>query len=825
VVGQLIRLCAVWLLLAGLPVVWGQVSSLKVARIEIKHVGPVAASDEMIRANIRVKPGDPYRRALVDDDVRSLYATGYFYNIRVSDETTPAGVVLTYIVQGKPRLMDIKFQGNVKLKDKKLRAKLISKVGEPLDERKLFTDTQELQKLYQNKGYPRTQVKYVLSIDESAGRGTATFEITEGLKVKILEVEFSAAEGGPGTGQLQQKEKELRKVVKTRKHWMFSWLTGHGFLKEEVLEDDKSLLADFYHEKGYIDFEVKDVQLRYPTPRTMTVRFVIYEGRPYKIGSVKFTGNKLFRAADIASGLRALHTAKRSKAKLGPNGLQMDVGDLFTPKGFTKDTEAVEDFYGAKGYIEVNTMSRNLKVVRTPNTETHTIGLEFQIDEGQKTYIEKVEIRGNTTTRDKVIRRELAVSPGEVFDMVRVKLSKQRLEGLQYFERVDTRPEPTEPPITGRENLLVDVEEKGTGRLSAGAGFSSVDSLVGTLEYNEGNFDLMHPFQPPYFRGGGQKLRLRVAVGTVQQQYEINFIEPWFLNRKLALGVDLFYRDLAYLSPNDLYTEIQAGGRVGLTRALGNDFLRGNINYTLEDIGINLTSDARTTTTAAGYANVPPAIMEQVGYHLLSTVGGSLAYDTRNSVELSDKGQRTELSAQVTGGPLGGDESFYKVELRSTWFFKGPVKGHILQVGGHAGVAEAFDNTADVPFFARYYLGGLYDLRGFQYHNVSPRQAGYAEPVGGDTFWFGSAEYSIPIFEQEHGVGVRFALFFDIGGIGNKPYSLNPGVFDDNWGIGLRLNIPMLGPIRLDYGIPITHDIYNGSSGRFQFGVGWERPF
>lgn len=147
-------------------------------------------------------------------------------------------------------------------------------------------------------------------------------------------------------------------------------------------------------------------------------------------------------------------------------------------------------------------------------------------------------------------------------------------------------------------------------------------------------------------------------------------------------------------------------------------------------------------------------------------------------------------------------------------------------------MVQAFDGTSDVPFFERYYLGGMYDLRGYQYRNVSPRQYHlingvpypYSEPVGGDTFWLGSVEYSIPIFEQEHGIGVRFAVFFDMGGVGQNPYSLSPGVFDDNWGVGIRLNLP-IGPIRLDYGIPITHDQYNSSSGQFQFGVGWERPF
>jgi outer membrane protein insertion porin family len=815
------RLCGLFLLIAWLPLVLAQVSSLKVARVDIKQIGPPAASDELIRGNIRVKPGDTYLPTAVDEDVRNLYATGFFYNIHVAASNTTAGLVLTYTVMGKPRLMDIKFHGNTKFTTSKLKGKITSKVNEPLDEQKLFTDAQEIQKLYQKKGYPNTDVKAVSSVMEESGRATATFEITESPKIKIIEVDFVGAKAFP--------EKKLRRVVKTRKHWMFSWITGHGFLKDEQLQEDKQTLAEFYRDKGYIDFELKDVQILNPTPRSMVIKFVIYEGVQYRVGAVKFSGNKLFSTPEIVSGMKALHTAKRLKTKIGSNGLEMDVGDFFTPKGMTKDIEQVEDFYGARGYIDVNTSTHNLKVLRIPNTETHTMDLEFQIEEGQKIRIERIEIRGNTKTKDTVIRRELAVSPGETFDMVRVKLSKGRLEGLRYFDRVDTYPEATD--VQNARNLVVVVDEGKTGNATLGAGFSSAESLVGYVEYTESDFDLSKFPMHPWWQGAGQKLRIRLALGTLQQDYELAFIEPWFLGRKLQLGFNLYYRDLAYLSPNNLYDEVQAGGKVGLNRAIGSDFLRAGINYELEEIGINLTSDAHPNAGVLG--NVPPAIKEQEGYHLLSTVGGTLAYDTRNSVQLSDKGQRTELTAAVTGGPFGGQESFYKLELHSAWYFKGLAKGHVLEVGGRAGVADAFNGTGDVPFFARYYLGGMYDLRGFKYRNVSPRQLNpfflpnhiyYDEPVGGDTFWLGSVEYSIPIFEQEHGIGVRFAVFFDIGGIGEKPYSLSPGVFDDNWGLGIRLNLP-IGPIRLDYGIPLTHDQFNSSGGQFQFGVGWERPF
>jgi outer membrane protein insertion porin family len=411
--------------------------------------------------------------------------------------------------------------------------------------------------------------------------------------------------------------------------------------------------------------------------------------------------------------------------------------------------------------------------------------------------------------------------------MVRVKLSKQRLEGLGYFDRVETRAEATDVP--NRKNLVVDVDEISTGRMSFGAGFSTVDSLVGIAEYNESDFNLSHPFERPWFRGGGQKFRLRITIGTEREDYELTFIEPWFLDRKLQLSVDLYYHDYLYLSPNNIYDETRAGGKVGLERALGSDFLRGGVSYTLEDVGITYASGAILTPPTN---NVPPDIASQIGYYLESSLGTSLAYDTRNSVKLPDKGQRSVLTAQVTGGPLGGSETFYKLGLQHARYFRGFARGHVLELGGRAGVAQAFGSSSDVPFFERFYLGGPNSLRGFKYNYVSPRQLNptpssppdYTEPVGGDSYWFASAEYSIPIFEQERGIGVRFALFYDIGSVGYAPYDFNVSQFSDNWGVGIRLNLP-IGPLRLDYGIPIRHDQYNSSSGQFQFNVGWERPF
>jgi len=805
------RLFGVWLLFGCAPVAWPQMAGTKIDRVDIKYAGPATVSEQFIRSHIRTKAGEIYRANVTEDDIKALYATEQFYNIRVTlDQAGDGGVVLTYVVQVNPRLTDIKIEGNKKVGNSKIRKKITVKAGQPLNQQKLFTDSQEIQKLYEKYGYAGTQVKPVVNIDELAGRGTVTFEIVEAPKIKIKEVDFIGAAAFP--------QKTLRKEIKTRGHWMFSWITGSGVFKEDEFQDDRESLTDFYHNHGYLDFEIKDVKLEHPTANTMVIRFYLYEGRQYKVGSATFTGNKLFNVEEIHRGLQSVHDFEHSKAKLGPHGLPMDVGDIFTPDGLNKDAQALEDFYGSKGYLDV-VQGASLRVVRIPNVDTGTMDLEFQVKEGPKSHVEKVDIRGNLKTKDKVIRRELAISPGEVFDMVRVKISKQRLEGLDYFDKVDMRPEPTDPPIAGRKDLIVNVEEKNTGNFMLGAGFSSVDQLVGYAEMTQGNFDLFHP---PTFTGGGERLRLFVQLGTERQDYELSFVEPWFLNHKLALGVDLYRHEWDFESPNDLYDETRTGVRLSLTRALWSDFVIGSVSYTVEDVGISLT------TNSFG-VKMPKAILEQVGDHVYQRFGVTLAYDTRNSTQLPNHGQRTEIDPELSVG----DPTYFKLIVKTAWYFPGLFKGHVIEAVGRAGIADSLSG-GDVPFYDRYYLGGLDSLRGFKYRNISPRDTSYYainpavlpqnEPIGGDSYWFGSVEYTLPIFEKENGPGVRFALFYDIGAVGAGPYSFS-GNFDDNWGVGLHINIPKLGPLRLEYGIPIHHDQFNGGSGQFQFGVGYRREF
>lgn len=760
-----------------------------VQKILITHVGPQSVNDDYILSNIRIKPGDAYLRTAVNDSIKNLYSTGYFYNIRVGEEEQGVGdVALTFYVQAKPTITDIQFIGNEHYTRRTLLKKLSSKVGQPLDEHKLFKDKQDILKKYQRNGRQKTTVEYTTNVDEKAGRASVVFEIVEASKIKIKDVVFENAE--------VFKQRKLRKTVKTRRFWFLSFVTGSGTLKDDQVVEDREKLIDLYHNAGYLDFKINDITSETVSDKRMVVHFDLDEGKMYRVGQVSFEGNTLFSSDEILRGVYTEGALKR------PTMLS---GEVFSPKGLSADVDAIQDFYGSRGYIDASIVA-----VKIPNVENSTMDVVYRIDEFSKSYVEKIEIRGNTKTKDKVIRRELAITPGETFDMTRVNLSKKRLEGLQYFSKVDPQPEPTDIP--DQKNLILNIEEQDTANFMVGAGFSTVDNLFGYAEVSQSNFDL---FKPPYFMGGGQKMRLRATLGTERQDYILSFVEPWLFGRKLTLSTDFYWRQISYYS--DEFEEEILGGKVGLTRTLWNDYWIGGLAYSLENVDIKDVTD-----------KAPYVIRQDQGANLISKIMPSIAYDTRNSTMLPNKGQRSEFMPQIAGGPLGGDFSFYKLELRTAWYFKGFGEGDVLEVLGRVGTMDTYNDSNHVPFYEKYYLGGAYDMRGYKYRHLGPMIDG--EPVGGQTYVFGSMEYSVPIVEEY----LRVAAFYDIGWVNPDAYDFDPSHREDpvygklgwadNIGLGVRLNIPMLGPLRFDYGIPINGKNESGS-GRFNFSVGYTREF
>jgi len=758
-----------------------------VREIEVRFSGPETVNRSVVMANIQTTVGKPRTREMIEQDVRNLINTGYFYDVRVLEEPVVDGVRIVFQVQGKATIKEILMEGNKRFKEERLKREYSQKVGDSLDERKAHDDAHKMQDLYQKSGYPDSKVIYEVSIDKDTGKAILKFTVHEGERVFIKQIKF--------TGNKAFPDNRLLKIMKTRRHWWGSWLAGTGVLKEEDFKEDLDKLRDYYDSNGYIDMEIRGTRTERVGPKWMVITIDLYEGSQYKVGSVTIEGNKLFPTPDLEKHLK------------------MTSGKIFTPTAMAADQKALEDYYGGRGYLDTSA-----RPIRAPNVETGRIDMTYSIHEGELTYIEKVEIRGNTKTKDKVIRRELAVNPGEIYDTVRVDRSVERLKNLGYFSKVEATPEPTDVP--NRKDLVLNLEEQRTGSVTFGAGFSSIDSLLGFVEITQGNFDL---FNWPSFTGGGEKLRLRLQVGFKRQDEVLSFVEPWFLDQKLSLGFDAFHHNSNFLSTE--YSEQRTGVALWLEKAL-NDFIRGRIEYGIQDIDLNVDQIASQE------------LQSQSGSHTRSSVTGTLVYDTRDSVFLTTRGNRTEVSAELAGGPMGGNVDDYKLNAKTSFYFPFFDK-QVLQLVGAAGVVDAFGSSRNagsnvtetvfgggvtntvhasinpVPIFDRYFLGGANTLRGFAFRQVSPKD-GFGEPIGGNGFMNATAEYTYPIVER-----VRGAFFFDIGNVYQNAYDFSLNNMKSDAGIGVRLNLP-IGPLRLDYGYPIMTDQSSGRTGKIQFSVGYQ---
>jgi outer membrane protein insertion porin family len=444
--------------------------------------------------------------------------------------------------------------------------------------------------------------------------------------------------------------------------------------------------------------------------------------------------------------------------------------------------------YGALGYVDLH-----VGASADPGNG-NVMNVQFKIEEGVQSYVEHVNITGNTRTKDKVVRREVLVAPGEVFNTVRVDASKQRLLNLNYFSKVDVYPSDTLVP--GRKDLNILVEEKRTGSFNFGAGFSSIDSLIGFAEVTQGNFDIT---RPPYFTGGGQKFRMRAQFGLKRKDFILGLTEPYFLDYKISVGGEIYYRDATFVS--SVYAERRYGFDLTARKSL-TDFTFVRLGYKLEDAEIHSVDSSASDE-----------IKSEEGAKLKSELSGGITYDTRDSVFLTRKGERVTFDTYISGGFLGADVQNYGWDLRGTKYFHLPWDT-ILTFDGEVATANTWGNGDEVPIYDRLYLGGANNLRGFKFRDVGPKDENN-EPIGGSTMARFTAEYTVPIVEK-----VRGAFFYDVGFVNAKEYQFGGGVGADV-GIGVRLDLP-IGPVRIDYGIPVEHDSSTGGNGHFNFNIGYQ---
>jgi outer membrane protein insertion porin family len=731
--------------------------------IEVEYTGPASISRERILAQMRTKVGQLYSNEIVQEDIKALYGTGYIRNVRIFAQPQGDGVKVIVAVQTQAIVREIEITGAERIKPKRLRKEIKVRLNQAVNEQALEEARQKIIEVYQGKGYNDVSVAFrVDPIDEKRGTARVVFTVTEGVKGAISQIRFE--------GNAHISQGALRKQMKTRGRTFIYFMDKTGRLDEVQLEQDLDKVREYYQNHGFIDVEIKEVRKDRTPKGPMIITIVIVEGPQYHVRKLTISGYEHSTEARVRAFLK------------------LKEGSVYSPKQLRDDAKAVADAYGSGGYVDL--------VITPEGTPAGPalIDVHYTIEEGTRSFVNRVNIEGNTRTKDKVIRREVLVAPGDVFNTVRVDTTKKRLENLGYFAKVETYPEETDIP--GRKDLTILVQEKRTGSLSFGGGFSTVDKLVGFAELTQGNFDL---FNWPSFTGGGQKFRLRLQYGTERKDFILTVTEPYFLDRRLSLSGQAFYTEANYLSSQ--YDQRNYGILFELRKPI-NAYMYATLGYTLQDVDI---------------FNVDPSssefIQSQKGSSVESKLFTSVVLDTRDNPLLSRRGQRVTFSPLIAGGFLGGDTQIYGFDLEGSQYFHLP-KDTILLINGEIGTVSQWGAGNEVPIYERLFLGGSNNLRGFPFREVGPKDEN-GEPTGGQTMARATIEWTFPIIEKARG-----ALFYDMGFVNSDAWSFGFNNMASDIGIGIRLDLP-IGPLRLDYGYPVMRDGYNGG-GHFNFNVGYQ---
>src|SRR5438093_2336516 len=749
--------------LLGAAVAWAQAPPAApqgppiVRSIDVEYTGPGTVSRERILAQMRTRVGQPYSNEIVEDDIAALYKTGSIQNVRIFAQPQGDGVKVIVAVQTRSILREIVIDGAERVKAQRLRKEIKLRLNQPVDEQQLEDARQKIIEVYQGRGYNDVSVQFRIDpIDQKRGTARVVYTITEGARGAVSRIQFE--------GNEHIKASALRKQMKTRGRTPIYFLDKSGRLDEVQLQQDLDKIREYYQDHGYIDVEVKDVRRERKEKGPLILTIVIAEGPQYHVRKLSVTG---------------YHVAREDKIR---GLLKMKEGSVYSPKQLRDDAKAVADAYGSGGYVDL---------VVLPEGEPAgpaQIDVHYKIEEGVRSFVNRINIEGNTRTKDKVIRREVLVAPGDVFNTVRVDITKERLENLGYFAKVESYSEETDIP--GRKDLTILVQEKRTGSLSFGGGFSTVDQLVGFMELTQGNFDL---FNWPSFTGGGQKFRLRLQYGTQRKDFVLALTEPYFLDRRLSLSGQLFFNEANYLSAD--YDKRNYGFSIELRKPI-NAYVYATLGYMLQDIDIYNVA-----------ASAPAFIQSQEGSFVESKIFNSVVFDSRDNPLLSHRGQRVTFSPFIAGGFLGGDTQIYGLDLEGSQYFHLP-KDLILLINGEIATVSQWGNGNEVPIFERLFLGGSNNLRGFPFPEVGPQENG--EPVGGQSMARASVELTFPIIEKARG-----AIFYAPGFVNSSAWSFGFNHIASDIGIGLRLDLP-IGPLRLDYGYPLQRDGYNGA-GHFNF--------
>ena len=714
-----------------------------------------------VLSKIRSRAGGPLRQETINEDVKRLYAAGFFQDIRMEVEELSNGYRLIVNVVEKPIISEVEIDGATQIKTEKLRKDIKLIEGQILDRKKVKEGVEAIRKRYSEKGFRFVDVQSDIKIDRRSQEASIRIRITEGGKFKIHGVKVEGNEAF--------EEKKLLKLMRTRAKNVF--LLRSGVFKEDNFQKDLERLRLFYQQEGYLDIKVQP-QFDYDRKnQKIFITILVDEGQHYITGDVKVSGNRLFPESEIWQALEMLP------------------GFTYSQFYLSKDVESVIDYYHSRGYMDARVVP-DVKL----NRSNSKVDVTYKIQEGDLYFVEKVVIRGNTKTRDLVIRRELRIRPGEKFDGDKVERSKQRLENTGFFEEVTYDTEPGSAP--NRKDLIFRVKEKRTGELSFGGGVSSVDRFVGFAQISQRNFDLLNF---PRFTGGGQSLSIAARIGSISQNYDVSFSEPYFLNKPIGFTTNLYNTRRA--NENVDFDEERRGLNVIFSRRFKDVFKLGT-GYTVERVELDDIS-----------ADAPQTVRNFAGTNWLSRWKALIfTYDSRDSVFNPTKGSVFNFNGELVGSFLGGDQDFYILQSNYTKYWQ-VFKKHLIEFRTRLGVAQDFGDSNEVPIFDRFYAGGLGTVRGFNFRRVGPIQAGDA--VGGETLAIMNLEYTFPIFRLEN---FRGAVFIDAGHVNPDSYNVDFGEISVSVGPGIKVKTP-LGPMAFYYGLPIANRDTEDRNGRFEFSL------
>lgn len=708
-----------------------------------------------------IKEGSAYTQAQVDQSLKTLYGTGLFADVQIQQAD---GVVKVKVVEN-PIINRIAFDGNSKVSLKSLEEEVQLKPRMVFSRAKVQGDVQRILEIYRRSGRFAAQVE-PKTVQLGQNRVDLVFEINEGPTTGVSRIIF--------IGNKAYSDGTLRERIATTESVWWNFLQSNDNYDPDRLTFDREQLRRFYLSQGYADFRVISAVAELAPDRSgFYITFTIEEGERYNFGKVEIDT----KLKDIpVSELRDL--------------VRFNGGERYNAELIDKSVDALTLAAGTKGYAFVDIRPR----VRR-NRDDRTVDVVFKVEEGPRVYIERINIVGNTRTLDKVIRREIRLVEGDAFNRVLINRSRSRIRGLGYFKKVEVNEEPGTSP--DRTVLNVEVEEQSTGEFSVSAGFSSSgDNIVGAASLTEKNL-----------LGRGQFLRLQVSVSNIRQQVDLRFTEPYFMDRNMSAGFDIYNQYQTFDESNYEASIRGIGLRLGFPLS---EFGRLGLRYTLRQDDIVITG---------------PAGDVQQGVTMLSQAGFTYVYDDKDDPIEPQNGVDFSWSFDVAG--LGGDKEYLRTEVSGDWFKRLWYDDLILNVAMSAGYIIAF-GTDQLSANDRFFKGGA-SFRGFKTSGIGPRETavlGTPPSVGGEAYAIGTVELRFPNFLPDE-LGIKTALFTDFGTVGlaaDKPVcSMFSCIKDDmslraSAGLSVYWNSPF-GPVRLDFSQVLNKEDYDQTES-FRFSAG-----